>query len=415
MNDRARAITTLSAHVAAVVLCQATASAMHFILPVLARRQFAAGDWETLLITASPNMFYALSIFWQHLATRIRPGRFIFLFWACAYLPWGLIGFTSHFWQFAVLHVIASIGGAAWAPITADLLRRLYPEATRGRSFGIVSTATLLAGAGAGFAIGAWLERDASAFRLILPLSAGCQLLGVLGLIALDHANKRSRSEQPAATQGPIWTAALAPLRGARHILRSDRLFFRYEAAFMTYGIGWMISYALLPIIGTKRLELPYDTYAQTTQVPLQIAMVLTALPCGWISDRIGPARTSALAFGLYTLFPLGLLLSQGPGNLAATCALWGVCSAGVNVGWMLGPVSLAPSPALVQQYVAIHATMVGLRGTLFQFLGMGLYKATGSFTLSLAVGAAGFAWAAWQMWSLRRDFAARVAARAAS
>jgi hypothetical protein len=67
------------------------------------------------------------------------------------------------------------------------------------------------------------------------------------------------------------------------------------------------------------------------------------------------------------------------------------------------------PSPDNVRHYVAIHATMVGLRGTLFQFLGVGLLQLTGSFAAPLLIGSAGFAWAAWQMWSLRGDFARRT------
>ncbi len=410
---------TLATHVASVVLCQSTAAAMMFVLPVLARREFGAGDWQTLLITAAPNMLYVMSIFWQHVAARARPGPFMLGFWACAYLPWGLIGFASEYWHLALLHLIASTGSAAWAPVSADLLRRLYPDSKRGQAYGIISTVALIGGAGAGYAVGKWLEADSQSFRFVLPISATLQLLGVAGLWWIDHAHRGSRAQRVEMAQGvsmspgALFRAAVAPLHGARRVLREDRLFLKYEAAFMTYGIGWMISYALLPLIGTKKLNLPYDTYTQATMVPLQIAMVLTSLPCGWLNDRIGPARTSALAFGLYTLFPLGLLFANTPGQLGMTCALWGICSAGVNVGWMLGPVSLAPTAGQVPQYVAIHATMVGLRGTLFQLLGMGLYKATGSFALSLLVGAIGFAWAAWQMWRLRGEFAERVASKA--
>jgi hypothetical protein len=62
-----------------------------------------------------------------------------------------------------------------------------------------------------------------------------------------------------------------------------------------------------------------------------------------------------------------------------------------------------------VQHYVAIHATMVGLRGTLFQFMGIALFELTGSFTIPLIIAAGGFGWAAWQMGSLESDFARRV------
>jgi hypothetical protein len=69
----------------------------------------------------------------------------------------------------------------------------------------------------------------------------------------------------------------------------------------------------------------------------------------------------------------------------------------------MLGPVALAPSPDKVPQYVAIHATFVGIRGKIFQGLGVLLYSLTHGFTLPFLLAAAAFAWSAVQMWRLDR------------
>ena len=80
---------------------------------------------------------------------------------------------------------------------------------------------------------------------------------------------------------------------------------------------------------------------------------------------------------------------------------VFGLAMAGVIVGWMLGPVALAPSPEKVPHYVAIHATLVGIRGILFQSLGMFLYRMSGSFTWPLALASFAFVAGAWQMWKL--------------
>jgi Na+-transporting NADH:ubiquinone oxidoreductase subunit NqrE len=84
--------------------------------------------------------------------------------------------------------------------------------------------------------------------------------------------------------------------------------------------------------------------------------------------------------------------------GLGLATAVYGIGMAGVQMSWMLGPVALAGSPEKVPQYVAIHATLVGVRGILFQCLGMALYRLTGSFTWPLLLAAAAFAWAAAQM-----------------
>lgn len=196
-----------------------------------------------------------------------------------------------------------------------------------------------------------------------------------------------------------------------REVLASDRVFFRYEAAFMTYGVGWMICWALLPLLVTDKLALDYDQIARSTHVATLVATLVMTMPFGLLSDRIGPIRTSALAFAVYALYPLMLIWASDTFELSAASIVFGICSAGASVGWLMGPVTLAPSADKVPQYVAIHATLVGLRGSIFQGLGVGLYALTGSFTPALIIAAIGFAWASQQMLALHRLIAPRLAA----
>jgi MFS family permease len=181
-------------------------------------------------------------------------------------------------------------------------------------------------------------------------------------------------------------------------VLAKDRVFARYEAAFMTYGIGWMITFALLPLLATDRLKLPYDTYAESWQVASQLAVVLVTPFAGLLIDRIGAVRLCVVSFAAYALWPTLLLLAGDSKGFAAASLVFGLCAGAVNTAWMLGPVALAPSPDRASQYVAIHATLVGLRGVVFQFAGVFLYTQTGSFTAPLTLAALGFLWASWQM-----------------
>jgi MFS family permease len=145
--------------------------------------------------------------------------------------------------------------------------------------------------------------------------------------------------------------------------------------------------------------------------------MLLVTPPLGWLQDRVGPVRLSCLAFTLLAVYPVLLLAATGTSTLAVASFVYGLGMAGVQFGWMLGPVALAGSPEKVPQYVAIHATLVGVRGIHFQFLGMAFYKLTGSFIWPLVVAALTFAWAAWQLWQLQdalRIAAAPVSAPAA-
>ena len=74
-------------HILAVALVQSTWMGVVFVTPVLARKHFGANDWQTLLITASPTIFFSLSIFWNDLFTRRSMGRYLWTYWLWAGLP----------------------------------------------------------------------------------------------------------------------------------------------------------------------------------------------------------------------------------------------------------------------------------------------------------------------------------------
>lgn len=393
---------TLLLHALAAAL-YATGTAVLSILPILARRRFGAGDWQTMFVTAAPPTLLVCSIFWNVLLTRLSVGRYLLVHWGCGVLPLALVALAQSFWHLLGAHLVAAVGAAGWSPVSGHLLERLYPPGRRGRAFGVISAAMLGSGMLTSLGIGVWLERDGESFRWYMPLVAAVQGVG-LGLLALLAQGVGGRDPIPAAARTPRRLRdTLAPLRHMRDILRGDRMFLRYEQAFMTYGAGWMICHALLPVLVTTRLGLSYQEIAHSTQVVFGAAMLAMIYPMGWVIDRVGAARSSALSFAGLAGYPLGLLLARGPLEVALASAVYGAAMAGVQHGWMLGPVALAPTPGQVPHYVAIHTTLVGLRAVVGQGLGMALYRLTHSLTWPLLMASAAFAWGAWQMWRLDR------------
>src|SRR5262249_16905857 len=186
-------------------------------------------------------------------------------------------------------------------------------------------------------------------------------------------------------------------------VLRADRHFAAYEVAFMSYGVGWMICSALIPALATDKLHLNYHQYAQATIVLFQLVNILLFALMGGVSDRIGPMRLATLSFLWLTIYPIGLYLAPGYHTLVICSCLYALGMVGVNLTWTLGPVALASDASRASHYLAIHTTMVGIRGIVAQGLGMALYVWTGSFTIPLVIAAAGFAWAAYRMRGLPR------------
>ena len=388
---------------AAVILVQATATTMMAVLPVLARKRFGAGEWETLFITAAPTVFFTFSIFWNDLFTHTRFTKYISIYWFVACLPLALIGVATNYWMLLIPHLICSFGGAGYHPATGEVLKRLYPAQSRGRIYSLVWGSNLVAGALLGYGAGKWLSHDEDAFRIFLPLAAGLQLIGAAIFAFLAYRTRADEGRVKVSEDRAFYDRVVEPMTHMKEVLKADPVFARYEGAYMTYGIGWMICYALLPIFVTDKLLLNYDQIAQSTQVTYLIGMVLMIGPAGYLMDRLGAVRSTGLSFAMLVLYPLGLLASGDERTLAIVSFIYGLSHAGTSVGWMLGPVALAPTPAKVPQYVAIHATFVGIRGKIFQGLGVLIYSMTQSFVIPFVLAAMAFAWSAVQMWQLNR------------
>ncbi len=389
--------TTLLAHATGVALVMSTAVSVTFMLPIIAKTTFDATPTVTWLLTAPPVTLFVLSIFWNSIFQRISTRRYWTIYWGIACLPLALACFTSALWPLVTLNIISCCGIAGYHPAAGELFKKLYANHERGRAYGVVTAASTGFGAAMCYALGLWLKHDPFAYQIFLPITAGVQGAGVLVLASL--AGHEAASARKAAITEPFaLRRVLEPIVHMRRVLAGDPIFTRYEGAFMTYGIGWMICYSLVPNLVTDKLHMNSEHAAFATQTMYQVAIVAALLPAGLLMDRLGPVRTCAGCFALLALYPIGLLLASDTAQLTIVSVFYGLVHAGVNVGWMLGPVALAPTPAAVPQYVAIHATLVGLRGAVFQMLGVGLYMATGSFIAPMAIAAAALLWAGWQM-----------------
>lgn len=404
-------LATLLVHAAGVVLIQSTQNAVFFILAVLARKRFGASDWETVIVTAAPTVLFVTGIFWNDVFRRARLGRYLWVYWLVACAPLLAAPLVNHYWEMLVLQLISCVGIAGYHPAAGELLQHLYPKASRGRIFSVLSASNMLMNAAMSFCVGALLDFDPDSFRWYMPLAAGLQGLGVVifWLIARHHGVIRARPAVLHEPRASHLAHLLEPISHMRTVLREDVVFYRYEAAYMTYGVGWMVCYALLPLIVTERLGLSYEDVSKSTQVAYLVALVAALFPCGWLMDRLGAARTSGISFAALALYPIGLMLASTPAQLGVVSLIYGVAHSGTHLGWTLGPVSLAPTPAKVPQYVAIHSTLVGLRGAVFQGVGVLVYRLTGSFFWPLLMAGIAFAWASWQMLSMQELMKSRL------
>ena len=147
-------------HILAVSLVQSTWMAVQFMTPILALKRFDANEWEALLITATPTIFFSLSIFWNDLFSRRSLGRYLMTFWMWAGLPLALVAFADSYWMLLVPHLLTCVGGAGYHPAAGDLLRSLYPEKSRGRVYSVIWGASMVVGALAGWGAGSLMDTE---------------------------------------------------------------------------------------------------------------------------------------------------------------------------------------------------------------------------------------------------------------
>ncbi len=396
----------LTGHVLSTLLWASLFSNVAWLLPLLVRLQFGSADarwcdWQTIIVTAAFPTFMTLSIFWGELLRQVSIRRYLWIFWATAALPLGCIALVHNYWQFLICHIIGAAGYAAWTPVHGRLLKHFYPDQSRGRAYAVINVATLAGAVLATFGVGSWMESRPGAFRVYFPLATAVQLVGI---VILNWLVRRTDAEHELEPQpAPSLAALLRPVLHMGAVLKADRAFLRYERAFMTYGAAFMLCDGLLPVLATAKLGMHYEDYAHSTLMIGRLVMLIVMLPMGCVLDRIGPVRVSGLSFAVLCAYPVLLLTATGPDGIGVASVVWGVGMAGVTMGWMLGPMVLAGTPEKVPVYVAIHATLVGVRGIVFQFMGMLLYRLTGSFLWPLLVACIAFAWAAGQMWRLHR------------
>ncbi|MHC5019543.1 MAG: MFS transporter [Planctomycetota bacterium] len=280
------------------------------------------------------------------------------LFWSCgvlgrcSFLVLAFVGTWPPFWF---------VGMLPWfvAPFVLPAFHLYwqanYPSRVRGRLWGRAELLRGLVMVSCYWAFGSALEADPDARRIIFPFAGIC---GAAALAMIGHVRLR---RLPAGKESMrARTRSRNPWAPAIDLLKQRRSFLSYEAGFMLYGMGFMLTNFLRDDHFARDMNLSPLEFNIFLAL-FQLAMPFASPFYGWLFDRAKAAWTTAVACCL--LVPYGLLLAY-----ADTVELvWlsgvamGIGMAGVHVCWNLGTVEFArgkdPSP-----YTAIHAAAVGIR-----------------------------------------------------
>jgi len=393
-------VAVMRRHVVASI-CLSVRSAVLQMVPFLLKALFKAPNYQSVLATMMMPAMHLGTVVWGQMYRRSHARRYLWLFLLLGVLPLAGIGLSRSAPAILLWLAVASLASPALIPMAGDILRACYSPGVRGRVYAWITVASMLSQAAVSWGVGLWLDRDGWAFRIYMPLAVVVQFGGVAVLAWIARQPLFVERQQAILRSQPWPTMLRWSVQQMVAVLRRDRAFLRFEIAFMLYGVGWMISYALLPLLGNNKLHLTYSQFALSTQVTLPLVTVLAIPLIGYAVDRIGPLPIATTAFAWLALYPIMLIAVVGTWSLLAATALYALGMAAVQTVWMVGPVTMARQALDASHYTAIHATMTGVRSLLFQPLGWLLYEWTGTFWIPLVVAAAGFAAGAYCMYTV--------------
>ena len=349
-------------------------------------RSLGAPDWMVPLVIVLGQVPWIFAPAWQPLFTGMdRQKAFIvlgllskgpvLLVVLVAVAATGEAGHgTGDYVLFLACLVLFYVGDAAYIPHRSALIGSNYPAAIRGRMFGLLATAAMLATIVCNKAAGWTLDQDPTALRWLFPAAA---LVGIGGHVILSRIRWRAPRAAVAAGGRGLKAAGRAVARTWRdtlELLKKDPSFRTYESGFMLYGFGLNMTAPVLVLYAESALRATYDEWTTASGVANPLAYLLSIALLGRLVDRMGVVRLTMLAFGLLGVYFALLPLVHGVDALVATYVLFGVCMAAVNLGWNLGPLHFAPK-GRSHLYMSVHVGLVALRSTFGPLAGFAVYK----------------------------------------
>jgi predicted MFS family arabinose efflux permease len=328
---------------------------------LILRRELGATPLQLSLMSAATGASLLLSLTWARALGARAP--LPYLVWP-SFVARGvflLVPFTAGAWSFVGLVVAASVFGAAAGPAQAAVVERLYPRAERGRALGVVKMAGAALGIVVAVAAGQLFERVD--WRWIFPAAA------VVGMAASLTQRRLLVPDRPVAAAAPRLASAWATVR-------DDRAFRRLLAAAFLFGAGCWIQIPAHPLLLVDVLGASAEQVGVFAAVAA-LATLVGSPGWGWFMDRRSSLVALALMYATGAVAPAICFVARSPWALVGSWAADALVGVGLDLVWMLVVIDVA-GPQRTPQYVAIGATLAGVRGILGPLVGGLLIHAAG-------------------------------------
>jgi len=339
-------------------------------MPVVLRR-IGASSSLLAIYTAQTYLGSILATFAVLLIRRYHPLAFAVVCWLLSrsLLLWvflitdasWLLALTAAFW------LLEGIPGPAYARI----IQAIYPVRYRGRALAVARVGMVLALLIATPLAGMGL--DHFGHRVLFPI-AGC--LGVLSTLLFTRLriDPAALPPQQRRSLSSIWA-----------ILGQNRRFTIYLISFSIYGLGFLMGLPFFAIVQVDRLQLSYTELGYLGLVQ-SLCWLLGNMYWGRQVDRHGGVWVLRANIAIAVVVPFSYIWAFNTWTLLPAFIAHGIISAGMDLGVLSTGIELA-TPESVSEYSALQSTIIGLRGMVGPFVGVGLLKLGVSEPMIFALG----------------------------
>jgi MFS family permease len=197
-------------------------------------------------------------------------------------------------------------------------------------------------------------------YQVIFPIAG---VAGVVsGLMFLKMKVRDDRVVSNAPRQSPL--SALKAVSG-------NRRFLVYQLGVVLFGLAGLSANPLYPSVQINQLGLSYTDLGLLGLVQ-SISWLLGYMFWGRIADQFGGLRCTTITFALQAIAPFTYAIATTGWMLIPAFIGIGLVSAGADISLTSSCLELS-DPDHTQEYAAAQSTVIGLRGFVAPYLGVGL------------------------------------------
>lgn len=277
-------------------------------------------------------------------------GRLAFVVMAFATDTTLLLAFAAVLWLLEILP----------NPAYTRILQGIYPIEHRGKIMALVrfgmALAILVFTPMMGWAL------DQFGYRVVFLLA------GVAGVVAALLFIKIHVKPSEATTAPPR-----APADTLRRVMRNKR-FSMLQLGLILFGLASLTATPLYPDVQINRLALSYTTLG-LLGLAQSLSWLIGYFLWGRVVDEYGGLVCTWLTFAVSAIAPLTYAVATEEWMLIPAFIGIGLVSAGADIGLTNSCLELS-EPERTQEYAATQSTVIGLRGLVGPFIGVGLLAA---------------------------------------